>query len=92
MKNNETIKTTNNDCPFSDPIGRFSRANWPVLDDDGRQQDGKAAGYWQGWQKLTQQSYREEKSRTDCSTNGGGVGWMARWLYRGRRGLDSLMA
>jgi hypothetical protein len=69
IKNNVTIKTIK-DCPFFDPIGWFSRANWPVLGNDEGQQDGKAAGYWQGWQKPTQQSNRKEEGWTDCSTKG----------------------
>jgi hypothetical protein len=45
IKNNEMIKTMKKTALFSDPIGQFSRANWPVLGDDGQQQDGKAARY-----------------------------------------------
>jgi hypothetical protein len=35
-------------CPFSVAIGWFSMDDWPVLGNDERQQDGKAAGYWRG--------------------------------------------
>ena len=51
IKNNEMIKTIKKTALFSDPIGQFSRADQPVLGNDGQRQDGKAAGYWQGWQK-----------------------------------------
>ncbi len=91
-KNDEMIKTIKKTVIFSDPISWFSRFNWLVLGNDGQQQDGKAAGYRRGWQKLTQQSNREEEGRTDCSTNGGGGGWMAWQVNRGRRGLDGSMA
>ncbi len=34
-KNNEMLKTIKKPPLFSDPIGRFSRADWPVLCNDG---------------------------------------------------------
>jgi hypothetical protein len=43
--NNAMIKTIKTTALFSDLIGRFTRADWPVLGNDGGQQDGKAAGY-----------------------------------------------